>query len=174
MKIIKTPIKDLIILKTNLYEDNRGYFKEISRNSFFKKTFKFDCLSFSKKNTLRGFHIQLKNTQAKFVTVTHGKILDVVADVRKNSKTFGKTFSIEMSEKSDFSLFIPKGLAHAFLCKSKSCVIYYKCDEYQNKQNEKTIAWNDENLGIDWGIKKPIMSKKDQNGISLNEFKTLI
>jgi dTDP-4-dehydrorhamnose 3,5-epimerase len=169
MKIIKTKIKDLLILKTKIYSDKRGFFKEIFKEKELKVKFKFDCLSFSKKNILRGMHIQLNNPQAKLVTVAHGKILDVVIDLRKKSKTFGKSFSIIMSDKSDFSLFIPAGFAHGFLCKSKKCTVYYKCNNYQNKDSEKTLLWNDKNINIKWPVKKPILSKKDKIGLSFNE-----
>ena len=119
MKIIKTKIKDLLILKTNIYKDKRGFFKEVFRKKILNKKFIFDCLSYSKKNILRGLHMQLKKPQAKLITVVRGKILDVVVDLRKNSKTFGKTFKIEISENSNFSLFIPGGFAHGFLCLSR-------------------------------------------------------
>ena len=98
MKIVKTKIKGLLILKTDLYEDKRGFFKEVHRKKILNKNFIFDCVSFSKKNTLRGLHLQLTRSQAKLITVAHGKILDVVVDFRKKSKTFGKTFSIEISK----------------------------------------------------------------------------
>ena len=174
MKIIKTKIKGLVIIKTNIFKDRRGSFKEVFRKKILNKNFIFDCLSHSKKNILRGLHLQLKKPQAKMITMVRGKILDVAVDLRKNSKTFGKTFLIEMSEDSDFSLFIPRGFAHGFLCKSKKCTVYYKCDNYRNKNSEKTIQWNDKNLKIKWKIKKPILSKKDKLGLSINEFKKLI
>ena len=84
MKLLKTKIKDLLIIKTNIYKDNRGFFKEIEKFKILKKKFIFDCLSFSKKNTLRGLHLQRKKQQAKIITVAQGKILDVVVDLRKN------------------------------------------------------------------------------------------
>ena len=174
MKIVKTNIKGLIILKTNIYKDKRGSFKEVFKKKILNKNFIFNCLSHSKKNILRGLHLQLKKPQAKLITIVRGKILDVVVDLRKNSKTFGKTFLIEMSEDSDFSLYIPRGFAHGFLCKSKKCTLYYKCDNYRNKNSEKTIRWDDKNLKIKWNIKKPILSKKDKLGLSLSEFKKLI
>jgi len=168
MEIIKTKIKDLIILKTKIYSDKRGFFKEIYKEKELKVKFKFVCLSFSKKNTLRGLHIQLKNGQAKLITVAHGKILDVVVDLRKNSKTFGKYYKIIISDQSDFSLFIPPGFAHGFLCLSKKCTIYYKCNNYQNKNSERTLLWNDKKININWPIKKPILSKKDEIGLSFS------
>ena len=174
MKIIKTKIKGLVILKTNIYEDKRGFFKEVFREKILNKKFIFDCLSYSKKNILRGLHMQLKKPQAKIITVVHGKILDVVVDLRKNSKTFGKIFKIEMSENSNFSLFIPGGFAHGFLCRSKKCIIYYRCSNYRNKNSEKTVQWNDKKLKIKWPIKKPILSPKDKMGLTFDEIRSLI
>ena len=118
--------------------------------------------------------MQLKKPQAKLITVTHGRILDVVVDFRKNSKTFGKIFKIEMSENSDFSLFIPAGFAHGFLCRSNECMIYYKCNNYRNKNSEKTIQWNDKKLKIKWPIKNPILSSKDKVGLTFGEIINLI
>ena len=174
MKIIKTKIKGLLILKTNIYKDKRGFFKEVYREKILNKKFIFDCLSYSKKNILRGLHMQLKKPQAKLITVVHGKILDVVVDLRKNSKTFGKIFKIEMSENSNFSLFIPGGFAHGFLCRSKKCIIYYRCSNYRNKNSEKTVQWNDKKLKIKWPIKKPILSPKDKIGLTFDEIRNLI
>jgi|TARA_B100000767_G_C19369044_1_gene371113 dTDP-4-dehydrorhamnose 3,5-epimerase len=170
MKLIKTKIKDLLIVKTNIYKDNRGFFKEIEKFKILKKKFIFDCLSFSKKNTLRGLHLQTKRSQAKIITVAQGKILDVVVDLRKKSKTYGKHFSIEISHDSDFSLFIPEGFAHGFMCLSKTCLVYYKCTNYRDKKSEITIKWNDKDLNIKWPIKKPILSKKDRLGTSLSDY----
>ena len=170
MKLIKTQIKDLLIVKTNIYKDNRGFFKEIEKFKILKKKFIFDCLSFSKKNTLRGLHLQTKKSQAKIITVAQGKILDVVVDLRKKSKTYGKHFSIEISHDSDFSLFIPEGFAHGFMCLSKTCLVYYKCTNYRDKKSEITIKWNDKNLNIKWPIKKPILSKKDRFGTSFSDY----
>ena len=171
MKIIKTKIKDLLIIKTDIYRDRRGFFKEVEKYKILKKKFIFDCFSFSKKNTLRGLHLQKKKSQAKIITVVNGKILDVVVDLRKNSKTYGKYFSIKLSHDSNYSIYIPAGFAHGFLCLSKNCAVYYKCTNYRNKNSEQTIKWNDKILNIKWPIKKPILSKKDKMGIKFSEFK---
>jgi dTDP-4-dehydrorhamnose 3,5-epimerase len=170
MKLIKTNIKDLLIVKTSIYKDHRGFFKEIEKSKILKKRFIFDCLSFSKKNTLRGLHFQGRNPQAKLITVAHGKILDVVVDLRKKSKTYGKSFSIKISQDSDFSLFIPEGFAHGFMCLSKTCIIYYKCTNYRDEKSEVTLKWNDKDLKIKWPIKRPILSKKDRLGIALADY----
>ena len=170
MKLLKTKLKNLLIVKTNIYKDNRGFFKEIEQFRILKKKFIFDCLSFSKKNTLRGLHLQEKRQQEKIITVAQGKILDVVVDLRKKSKTYGKYFSIEISYDSDFSLFIPKGFAHGFLCLSKTCLVYYKCTNYRDQKSEITLKWNDKDLNIKWPIKNPILSKKDNMGISFSNY----
>tara|TARA_B100000427_G_scaffold326106_1_gene334152 strand:- start:1205 stop:1717 length:513 start_codon:yes stop_codon:yes gene_type:complete len=170
MKLIKTKLKDLLILQSNIFKDSRGFFKEVERKKILKKRFVFDCFSFSKKNTLRGLHLQRKKSQAKLLTVVQGKILDVVVDLRKKSKTYGKHFSIEISQNSNFSLFIPEGFAHGFLCLTKFCAVYYKCTNYRDKESETTIKWNDKNLNIKWPIKKPILSKKDKEGIKFLDF----
>jgi len=170
MRLLKTKIKGLLIVKTNIYKDNRGFFKEIEKFKILKKKFIFDCLSFSKKNTLRGLHLQRKKQQAKIITVAQGKILDVVVDLRKKSKTYGKHFSIEISHNSDFSLFIPSGFAHGFLCLSNTCLVYYKCTNYRDQKSEITLKWNDRALNINWPVKKPILSKKDNLGISLSDY----
>ena len=171
MQIIKTKIKDLILIKTSIYKDRRGFFKEVEKNKILKKKFIFDCFSYSKKNTLRGMHLQRRKSQAKIITVVQGKILDVVVDLRKNSKTYGKYFAIEISQNSNFSLFIPEKFAHGFLCLSKDCAVYYKCTNYRDMKSETTIKWNDKKLNIKWPIKKPILSKKDKNKINFIDFK---
>ena len=170
MKTIKTKIKGLVLIKTNIFKDKRGFFKEVEKFKILKKKFIFDCFSYSKKNTLRGLHIQTKKSQGKIITVVQGKILDVIVDLRKKSPTYGKHFSIEISYNSDFSIFIPAGFAHGFLCLSKNCAVYYKCTNYRDKKSEVTIKWNDKNLKIKWPIKKPILSKKDKNGISFLKY----
>ncbi len=162
MKIIKTKIKDLLILKSKNFSDNRGYLREIFRKDILNENFPFDLISFSNKNVLRGLHFQSKFSQAKLITVTNGKIFDVAVDLRRKSKTFGKYFSIILSEKDDFSFYIPENFAHGFLCMSKSCTIHYKLSNYRNPKYEKTIRWNDNKLKIKWPVKKPILSKKDK------------
>jgi dTDP-4-dehydrorhamnose 3,5-epimerase len=172
MKLIKTKISGPLIVKTKIYKDKRGFLKETFRNNFFKNIkFPFDIMSYSKKKVLRGLHIQTDKSQAKIITVTHGKIFDVAVDLRKNSKTFGKYVSLIISENSDFSFYIPKGFAHGFLCLSKKCTVNYKCSEYRHIKSEKTLSWNDPKINIKWPIPKPILSKKDKDGLNLLYFK---
>ena len=173
MHILKTKFKDLLIVKSEIFRDKRGIFKEAYKKKIIKKNLIFDCLSQSKKNTIRGLHFQRTNPQGKFITVVHGEILDVAVDLRKNSKTFGKYFSIIMKDDSDFSIYIPENFAHGFKCLSKTCTLYYKCTNYRHKDSEITLKWNDPNLKINWKIKNPILSKKDQVGRSFNEIKKI-
>ena len=171
MELKDLKIKGLKIIKSKIYRDKRGYVREIFKNKILKDDFMFDVMSYSKKNVLRGLHIQTEKLQAKIITVTHGKILDVAVDLRKNSKTFGKYFSIIISQNSEFSFYIPKGFAHGFLCLSKECTVNYRCSQYRHKKSENTLSWNDKDVGIKWPVKKPILSKKDKNGKSLKYFK---
>ena len=172
MKLINTKIKDgPKIIKSIKYSDKRGFLKETFKKTLLKgKDFPFDIMSFSKRDVLRGLHIQLKKSQAKIITVTHGKIFDVAVDLRKNSKTFGKYVSIIMSKKDDFSFYIPEGFAHGFLCLSDTCTVNYKCSNYRDENSERTLSWNDKNLDIKWPTKKPILSDKDKKGKSLTFF----
>ena len=170
MKIIKTKFKDLIIYKKNTFKDNRGYFRELYLQKHFKTRFPFDVMSYSKKNVLRGLHLQLKKPQAKLITVLKGEILDVCVDCRQKSKTFGKHFSIKMSEHDNTSVLIPAGFAHGFYTFSNNVILHYKCSNYRHKDSETGILWNDKNLKIKWPNKKPIVSDKDQKNITFEEF----
>ena len=171
MKIKNVDITGLKIIETKMFFDNRGFFKEIFRNNLIKKNFKFDVMSSSKKNVIRGLHIQTKKPQAKVITVVSGKIMDVAVDLRKNSKTFGKYYSLIISDKDEYSFYIPEGFAHGFLCLSNKCIVHYKCSEYRHKESETTLDWRDQEVKIKWPIKKPIMSKKDKIGKNLEFFR---
>ena len=172
MKLLKTKIKGPKIIRSMVFNDRRGYLRETFRNYLFKnEKFPFDVMSFSKKKVLRGLHIQTKKLQSKIITVTHGKIFDVAVDLRKNSKTFGKYVSVIISDKSNFSFYIPKGFAHGFLCLSKKCTVNYKCSNYRDANSEKTLNWSDNNVKIKWPIKKPILSEKDKKGLNLDFFR---
>ena len=162
MKILKTKFKDLLIYKKDTFKDNRGYFRELYLEKHFKTKFPFDVMSYSKKNVLRGLHLQLKNPQAKLVTVLKGQIFDVCVDCRRNSKTFGKYFSIILNEKENTSILIPEGFAHGFYSMSNNVILHYKCSNYRNEKSEVGIIWDDKKLKIKWPSKKPIISKKDK------------
>jgi dTDP-4-dehydrorhamnose 3,5-epimerase len=172
MKLLKTKIDGPKIIKTKIFKDSRGFLKEVFKSNLFKnKKFPFDVMSYSRKNVMRGLHIQTKKHQAKIITVTHGKIFDVAVDLRKNSKNFGKYVSVTISDRDDFSFYIPEGFAHGFICLSKECTVNYKCSEYRDPVSEKTLNWCDPDVNIKWPIKKPILSYKDKNlGLSLFQF----
>ena len=133
MRAIKTKFKDLKLIKTNIFKDKRGFFKEVFQNKVEKKNnFVFDCMSYSKKNVLRGLHFQKKNSQAKLLTVMQGKIFDVCVDLRKKSKTYGKYFSKVLSAKNLLSVYIPPGFAHGFLALSSKAEVLYKTTEHRH------------------------------------------
>ena len=163
-------IKGLLIIQNKRYNDNRGYFKEIVLENKIKKKFPFMVMSYSKKNVLRGLHIQIKNSQGKFVSVIKGKIFDVAVDLRKNSKTYGKVSTNILSERNSKSLYIPPGFAHGFCSLEKENYIVYSCTNYRDKKSETGIKYNDKNLNIRWPCKNLIISVKDKNNLSLEEF----
>ena len=170
MKLIKTKFKGLIIYKRNTYKDNRGYFRELFLDKQIKEKFPFDAMSYSKKNVLRGLHLQFKNTQSKYVNVLKGKILDVVIDLRKRSKTFGKSFKIILSKENAISLFIPRGFAHAYYSFEDENIIYYKLDNFYKPKYEHGIIHNDKKIKIKWPKRKMIVSKKDKKLKSFQNF----
>ena len=169
--IKKTKFKDLVLIDNVSFKDNRGYFRELLREKDLNKKFPFLVMSFSKKNVIRGLHLQTKNSQGKFISVIKGKIFDVVIDSRKKSKTYGKSFSVILSEKNAKSIFIPPGFAHGFCTLSKENYIVYSCTKYRDAKHETGIRFDDKNFKIKWPIKKPIISKKDRNNLSFDEFK---
>ena len=127
-------------------------------------------MSLSKKNVVRGLHMQTKKSQAKFISIIKGKIYDVAVDLRKNSKTFGKYFSITLSLNKYSSIYIPEGFAHGFCGLENENIIFYSCSNYRNEKNEIGIVWNDKDLNIKWPVKNPILSDKDKQNISFKDF----
>ena len=171
MKIYKTKFKDLLVFKSQNYNDSRGFLREVTLEKYLDKKLIFTLVSKSKKNVLRGLHMQRKKMQGKYVSVLKGKVLDVVVDMRKNLNTFGKHYKIILSEKNSTSIYIPPGFFHGFLALDKENIVLYSCTNYRNQKSETTLKWNDEDLKIKWPIKKPILSKKDKNGTSFKNFK---
>ncbi len=171
MRVIKTRFKGLYIIKQKKHNDNRGSLRETFRKNIINwDKLIFDYATTSKKNVLRGFHFQSKYKQAKFVSVLKGKILDCVIDLRRLSKTYGKSFSIILSEKNCLSLYVPEGFAHAYYTYNDS-VIYYKLSNYYQSKFEDGLLWNDKFLKVKWPSKKPKLSKKDRKLKSFKEFK---
>ena len=171
MKVLNTNFKGLKKIVEKTHYDSRGYFREVFRNKFFKnKKLIFWSVSKSKKRVLRGLHIQEKFKQAKFISVIKGKIYDVVIDLRKGSKTYGKYYSIILSSKNNTSLFVPAGFAHGFCGLQKENIVLYGFTNYRSKKYEIGILWNDKKLKIKWPIKKPIVSNKDKKNITFDKF----
>tara|TARA_B100000941_G_scaffold261929_1_gene214358 strand:+ start:62 stop:580 length:519 start_codon:yes stop_codon:yes gene_type:complete len=169
MRILKTKFKDLLVFKSKNFYDNRGYFRELALEKKIKKRLVFTVVSRSKKNVLRGLHMQQKKQQGKYISCIKGKILDVVVDCRMKSKTFGKHYKILLSEKNCTSIFIPPGFIHGFLGLDKENIVIYSCTNYRDKNSEIGIEWNDKDLKIDWNIKSPILSKKDKRNLKFRE-----
>ena len=169
IEVSKTNINNLLIIDGKKYVDNRGYLRELISEKEIGIKFKFAIVSKSKKNVLRGLHFQNNKPQWKYISVLKGKILDVAVDLRKKSKTFGKTFSIILSEKNCKGVYIPPGFAHGFQTLDKENIVCYSCTEYRSVGNEHAIRYNDPRLKIKWFNSKPIMTKKDRNAKTLNE-----
>lgn len=167
------------LLQPSVFKDNRGYFFESFNEKKFNSITQLDIdfvqdnQSLSSKNVLRGLHFQLPPfAQAKLVRVVRGAVLDVAVDLRKNSPTFGKYYSVGLNEENNLSLFIPVGFAHGFVALKENTLFLYKCSEYYNKESEQTILWNDPDLNIDWKCTNPLISEKDKEGILFKDFKS--
>jgi dTDP-4-dehydrorhamnose 3,5-epimerase len=171
MKITKTKFKDLLVFNSKNFYDSRGYFRELLIEDIVKKKFKFTVVSKSKKNVVRGLHMQMKRQQGKYISVVKGKILDVIVDCRKKSKTFGQHFKIIISQKNCRSIYVPPGFIHGFVGLEDENIVIYSCTEYRDKKSEIGVRWNDRDLNIKWNIKKPILSKKDKNNLKFEDVK---
>ena len=171
MKILKTKFKNLLVFKSKNFFDNRGHFRELALEKKIKKKLIFTVMSKSKKNVLRGLHMQKKLKQGKYISCLKGEILDVVVDCRKKSKTFGKHFKIILSEKNCKSIYIPPGFLHGFLGLDKENIVIYGCTNYRDQKSEIGVSWNDKDLKINWKIKSPILSKKDSQNLKFKDVK---
>ena len=176
MKINKTFIENLLIIEPQLFKDDRGFFYESYNKNNLDKVinivFVQDNESKSDKGVIRGLHFQAPPfEQTKLVRCVSGNILDVAVDLRTNSKTYGKSFSIELSSENNKQLFIPKGFAHGFQVLSETAIVNYKVDNFYNSKSDSGIIWNDKDLSIDWNLDiKPLLSEKD---LKLDLFKNL-
>ncbi len=172
MKIQKTNISDVLVIKPNIYKDTRGYFFESwNENALLEQSgidakFVQDNHSRSSKNVLRGLHYQIIKPQGKLLRVVNGAVLDIVVDIRKSSPTFGEYFSIILSNNNNLQLWSPPGMAHGFIVLSDSADFLYKTTEYFEPNLERCILWDDKDLSIDWNLKgsKPLVSDKDKAG----------
>jgi len=176
MKIIETPFDDLLILETINFSDNRGSFQKLFNFDFFNenkldKDFKEFYFSVSKKNVIRGMHFQLPPfDHTKLVYLSKGKILDVVVDLRKNSKSYMQYFSIELNDSEAKYVYIPKGFAHGFLSLEDGSIVNYAQTSCYSKESDCGIAYN--SFDFNWGIKNPIVSGRDLTFEDLENFKS--
>jgi len=179
MKIIEEPMKDLKLIEPKVFGDHRGYFFEsYSKRAFqdlgINDDFVQDNESLSATaGVLRGLHFQVPpKAQAKLIRVIRGKVLDVVVDIRKESSSYGKHFSVELSESNKLMLYVPKGFAHGFLTLEADSLFSYKCSEFYYPDHEEAISWNDPQLNINWGVESVVLSEKDQNAALFSDFQS--
>lgn len=178
MEIIKTSIEGLLIIKPDVFKDERGYFFESYNKERFLKhgldmTFVQDNESKSGKGVLRGLHFQKPPyAQGKLVRVVKGSVLDVAVDIREGSPTYGKWKATVLSEENKEMFWIPEGFAHGFVTLEENTVFTYKCTNVYNKESEGSLRWNDPDINIDWNIDNPILSEKDKISPLFKEFET--
>jgi dTDP-4-dehydrorhamnose 3,5-epimerase len=168
MKFISTHIKEIKIIEPEIFKDNRGFFFEYYHKEKFRDNGIIDFFvqsnhSKSIKNSLRGLHYQFPQAQGKLVRCISGEVLDVAVDIRKNSTTYCEWVSVKLNSENKKQLYIPPGFAHGFLVLSDYAEIIYQCTELYNPRNDNGIIWNDSSIKVEWGIEKPILSKKDAN-----------
>ena len=175
MKAELTPLEGVIIIKPDIYKDDRGFFTETySKDKYYslgiREEFVQDNYSRSKKNTLRGLHYQINKPQGKLVRVINGRVLDVAVDVRQDSKTFGQYFSVFLDDVNFYQLYMPPGIAHGFCVVSEFADFEYKCTDYYSPKNEKGVLWSDSDININWPVANPIVSSKD---LTFNQLKDI-
>lgn len=178
MELVDTGIKDLWVIKPRVFQDERGYFFESYNKGVFKSVgldmeFVQDNQSLSHKGVLRGLHFQAPpHAQGKLVRVITGAVLDVAVDIRKSSPTYGKHFTVELTEENKTMFYVPEGFAHGFVTLRDHTIFSYKCTNLYNKPSEGCIKWNDTSLNIDWIEKQPLLSEKDLFGIDFASFQS--
>ena len=162
-------LKKPIFISQKKFFDKRGFFQEVYLKKNLKIPSIFTAIAYSKKNVIRGLHFQINNKQTKIIHVVNGSILDVAVNLKKNSKNFGKVYYFNLVEGD--TLVVPNYFAHGYECLSKSCTILYHLDNYRNSKKESGILYNDKSLKIKWISKKPIISLRDKNSASFDDFK---
>ena len=171
MKVTPTAIADVLIIAPKVFVDSRGFFYESFNQAAFNAAtgttcqFVQDNHSRSAKGVLRGLHYQINQPQGKLVRVVRGSVFDVAVDIRKSSPSFGKWVGLELTEENHKQLWIPAGFAHGFLVTSDTAEFLYKTTDYYAPEHERSIAWNDQTVGIDWPLDgEPILAAKDKTG----------
>lgn len=174
MKVIRTDIPGVVILEPRVFEDARGFFLESYNKLRFQEAgldveFVQDIHSCSVKGTLRGLHYQIQRPQGKLGRVIRGRVYDVAVDLRRRSPSLGRWVATELSETNRRQVYIPPGFAHGFCVLSDVAEFLYKCTDYYLPEYERTLAWNDAELGIPWPVSTPLLSAKDQKGIPFRQ-----
>jgi len=179
MKVTPTRLPEVLLIEPRVFGDERGFFLESYNKRALKEAtgiaheFVQDNHSRSAKNVLRGLHYQIKQQQGKLVRVVHGAVFDVAVDIRKSSPTFGKWVGLELSAENRRVAWVPEGFAHGFLVLSESADVLYKATAYFAPESERTIAWNDPDLGIAWPLQgAPVLSDKDREGVAFGSAET--
>jgi len=174
MKVSTCKLDGILLIEPRIFGDERGFFMESFQIEKYKEigiaeNFVQDNHSRSKKNVLRGMHFTKNKPQAQIVTVIRGKVFDVVVDIRKNSPTFGQWFGAELSSEGTRQIYMPHGFAHGFCVLSECADLHYKVSQRYDPTDDGGLIWNDDQIKIDWPIKNPIVSLKDQNNRKLVE-----
>lgn len=177
MNVIKTKIKDCVIIEPKIFGDNRGFFLETFQSERYAKLaqitlpFVQDNHSRSSKGVLRGLHFQQTKPQGKLVRVVRGQVYDVAVDIRQDSPTYGQWEAVILSEENKTQFWVPPGFAHGFVVLSETADFEYKCTDYYDPSDESSLLWNDPDLNIPWPIKNPRLSEKDANASLLSDLK---
>jgi dTDP-4-dehydrorhamnose 3,5-epimerase len=172
MKLSRTDIPEVLVLEPRIFQDSRGlFFEAYNRDTLsglgISYEFVQDNQSLSKKNVLRGLHYQVKRPQGKLIRVVHGEVFDVAVDCRRSSPRFGRSVHVNLSADNRKMLWIPPGFAHGFLVLSERAEVLYKATDFYAPAHERTLLWNDPELGIPWPASDPILSDKDRQGLPL-------
>lgn len=170
MIVTPTKLESCVLIEPRVFQDDRGFFLETYNANRYREagvplTFVQDNHSCSKLHTLRGLHYQIDRPQGKLVWAIRGEILDVAVDIRRSSPTFGQWYSVILSSENRRQLYVPPGFAHGFCALSEGTEIIYKCTDVYSPTGERTIAWNDPTLAIEWPVETPLLSPKDSEGV---------
>ena len=175
MQVHTTEIPGVLVIEPRVFEDARGFFKETYERNRYSEAgigdeFVQDNISHSTRGTLRGLHYQIQHPQGKLVHVFFGEVFDVAVDVRRGCATFGRWVGVNLSAENHRQLYIPPGFAHGFYVLSDRAGLSYKCTDFYHPEHERTLIWNDSQVGIDWPLdREPLLSEKDARGLPLEE-----
>ena len=174
MRVLETCLPGVLLLEPEVFEDHRGFFMESWNQERYRDIgipgpFVQDNVSFSRRGVLRGLHYQNPNPQGKLVSVLHGRVFDVAVDLRSASSSFSQWVGVELSSENKRQLYVPAGCAHGFLVLSQTALFSYKCTEYYVPDSERSLRWDDPDIGIEWPLENPILSPKDSAALLLRD-----